>query len=286
MGDFIRSGRFKVLLAVAVLLFFFLLRSIYTGGFMPFFSRLGSLIMAPVSRASAFVSGVVEDNFYPYLHAEELMEENELLREENRQLEERLADYQALKNENDQFREFLEIKEENPSLVFQPATVIGRTPDSPFGSFTINVGSYHGISPRDAVITADGLVGVVSEVNYTYSNVQTILDVAVSIGGVDIFTLDTGVVSGAIDLSIQGRCRMNYLSRESSAAVGDVVHTSGVGGQMPPGLVIGAIEAIEAEGSGLSLYAVIRPAADISRVKTVQVITSFGGQEPAVEEAP
>lgn len=281
MGEFLKGGKFKVLLAVLVLLCFFFLRSVYTGGFMPFMSGLGSILVSPVTRFSSSLSDKLEETFYPYLHARELMEENERLTEEKHELEQQLIDYQSIKNENDQFREYLEIKDQNQSLVFQPATVIGRTPDSPFGAFTIDVGTYHGVSPRDPVITADGLVGVVSEVSYGYAKVQTILDVSVSVGGVDIYTLDTGIISGSLALAGDGLCKMSYIARESGAAPGDIVSTSGIGGELPKGLIIGEIQSIEQESSGLSLYAIVRPAADITGTKTVQVITSFGGQEPS-----
>ncbi len=281
MEDFFKSRRFKVLLVVLTVLFTFLLRSIYTGGFMPFVSGLGDLVMAPANKLTASVSTALEDRFYPFFHARELMEENERLREENRLLEGKLVDYQSLKNENEQFREFLEIKEENKSFVFQPANVIGRTPDSHFGSFTIDAGTNQGVSPRDAVITADGLVGVVTEVSRSFAKVQTILDVSVSIGGVDIYTLDTGVVGGSMALAGQGLCKMDFLPRESGAAPGDIINTSGIGGQLPSGLKIGSIQTVETETSGLSLYAVIKPSADILSVKTVQVITAFDGEEDA-----
>lgn len=284
MAEFFRSKRFKVLLVVLTMLLFFVLRSIYTGGFMPFVARVGDIIMAPANRGSASISNSLEENFYPYIHAKEIMEENELLREENRRLEEMLIDYQSIKNENDQFREFLEIKEENPSLTFQPANVIGRTPDNLFGSFTIDKGSGDGISPRDAVITADGLVGVVTEVSHNFAKVQTLLDVSVSIGAIDIYTLDTGSVGGSIALAGDGYCKMSFLSRESGIAPGDIINTSGIGGQLPAGFKIGTVVAVEAETSGLSLYAIIEPSADIQGVKSVQVITSFAGDDDVLED--
>ena len=61
--------------------------------------------------------------------------------------------------------------------------------------------------------------------------------------------------------------------------VGDTIVTSGVGGMMPRGLVIGEVESVENEVSGLSLYAVIKPAADIRETKSVVVIKDFAGKD-------
>ena len=278
MKDFFQSTRFKILLVVFVLLFTFLLRSIYTGGLMPFVTGLTGFIMTPFQGLTASVSAWADERFGVYFHAAALQEENEALKEENRRLTEMLVDYEAYKNENAQLREFLEIKERNDDFEFEPATVVGRSPDDHFGSFTIDVGTRHGVSLRDPVVTPDGLIGIVESVSENYAQVGTILDVAVNIGAVDSRTLDTGIVSGTVALALDGRCKMGFLPRESGAAAGDPIITSGVGGLLPKGLVIGEIEEIGSESSGLSLYAIIKPAADISGAKSVLVITQFDGK--------
>lgn len=279
MQNFFQSRRFKVILTLLILLFAFLLRSLYTGETMSFLSEAGSLLLSPASKTAAGFSSLLEETFYPFLHAGAIMEENERLTEENRRLQEQLVDYQVLQNENNQLREYLEIKDEDQTLTFLPATVIARAPDSAFGSFTLDVGANDGVSPRDPVITVDGLVGVVTEVSGSYCNVQTILDVAVSVGALDIYTQDTGIITGSLPLSRQGLTRMNYLPRESSIAVGDVITTSGVSGLFPQGLKIGTIHSIEQSSSGLSVSAVVQPSADILSVKNVQIITGFSGKE-------
>lgn len=279
MKDFFQSTRFKILLVVFALLFAFLLRSIYTGGLMPFVTGLTGIVMTPVQGFTASVSAWADEHFGVYIHAPELQAQNEALREENRKLTEMLVDYEAYKNENDQLREFLEIKERNDDFVFEPATVVGRSPDDRFGSFTIDVGTRHGVSVRDPVVTPDGLIGIVKEVSQNYAKVSTILDASVDIGAVDSRTLDTGIVTGTVALSLEGRCKLGFLPRESGAAAGDPVVTSGIGGLLPKGLVVGEIEEIGSESTGLSLYAVVKPAADISGAKSVLVITQFEGKD-------
>lgn len=290
MKDFFKTTRFRVLMAVGGLLFSFLLRAIYTGGIMPLLTSAGGLLMMPLGSFSASVGTSFQEQFGPFLSASKVQSENLALQAEVQDLKELLIDYEAVKKENEQFRELLEIKERNPDLIFEPATVVGRTPDDWFGSFTIDVGTYHGVSLRCPVITSEGLVGIVSEVGHGYSKVQTILDAAVNIGGVDIQTLDTGIISGSIPLAQTGLCRLGFLPRESGATPGDTIVTSGTGGLLPRGLIIGEIREVEMETSGLSLYAVIVPAADIQGAKQVFVITDFGGKDdvenPVVEEPP
>ena len=280
MKEFFKTGRFRVLLVVGCLLFSFLLRSIYTGGLMPLLSSAGGMLMVPLNSMSA-AGAAIQNRFGPFLSSGEVHRENQALREEIQRLEEQLIDYETVKMENEQFRELLEIKERNSDLIFEPATVVGRTPDDWFGSFTIDVGTYHGVSLRCPVITSDGLVGIVSEVGRGYSKVQTILDASVSIGGVDIHTLDTGIITGTIPLAQEGSCKLGFLPRESGVTPGDTIVTSGTGGLLPRGLIVGEIQSVEMETSGLSLYAVITPAADIQGARQVLVITDFGGKDDA-----
>lgn len=266
-------------MVVGGLIFSFLLRAIYTGGIMPFLSSAGGLVMLPLNSFSASVGSSIQERFGPFLSAGKVAEENRALRAEVQDLKEQLIDYEAVKMENVQFRELLEIKERNSDFIFEPATVVARTPDDWFGSFTIDVGTYHGVTLRCPVITSEGLVGIVSEVGHGYSKVQTIMDASVNIGGVDIQTLDTGIITGSIPLAQEGRCKLGFLPRESGATPGDTIVTSGTGGLLPRGLIIGEIDKVEMETTGLSLYAVVSPAADIQGAKQVFVITDFGGKD-------
>ena len=279
LKDFFKTFRFRVLLVVGGVLFSFLLRAIYTGGFMPLLSSAGGMLMVPISGMSAAAGAAIEERFGPFLSAGRVHDENLALRAEIQDLKEQLIDYEMVKMENEQFRELLEIKERNSDLIFEPATVVGRTPDDWFGSFTIDVGTYHGVSLRCPVITSEGLVGIVSEVGHGYSKVQTILDPSVNIGGVDINPLDTGIVTGTLPLAREGRCKLGFLPRESGATPGDTIVTSGTGGLLPRGLIIGEIDEVEMETSGLSLYAAVTPAADIMGARQVLVITDFGGKD-------
>ncbi len=118
---------------------------------------------------------------------------------------------------------------------------------------------------------------MIEEVGLTYSRVITIYDPGLNIGAYVSRTRDTGIVVGAVELSQEGQCKMTYLPRDSGAAIGDTVLTSG-GNVFPKGLKIGSIKEIRQEDHGVSLYAVIEPFAFAYGVKDVFVITSFEGQ--------
>ncbi|GAA6515027.1 rod shape-determining protein MreC [Merdimmobilis hominis] len=283
MGDFFKSIRFKILVAVLAFLLAFMLRAAYTGGLAPMTSQILGILTNPLQKASASVSASFSGLFDRMFRSGEILEENERLKEENRRLTQRQLEFDKYKLENEQLKEYLDIKEKNPDFDFETAFVIGRDPNDRFYAFTIDKGSLDGISLHDPVITEDGLVGMVVEVGPTYAKVATILDVMLEISSYDSRTKDIGITTGRIDLAEEGLCQLTLLQRESGASAGDIVITSNVGGLYPKDLVIGTIREVRTESHGISLYAVIEPAVDVRTVKDVLVITSFEGQASAAE---
>ena len=280
MQEFFHSTKAKILLAVFVLLGAFMLRAIWSGGFSPMASQLLGAISAPLQGVSSNISSGVSDFFGQFTQAKQTAEENLELQAEIAKLNNDLVELEDLRQENRRLKTMLGIQEEHEDIEMVPAGVIGRDYNSRFGSFTIDKGSHHGVSPRDPVISEEGLVGIVSEVGLTHSKVITILDVSLNVGAVDNRVRETGIVSGNMEYAEKGKCLMSYLDRESGAFAGDLVITSGSDGEglFPEGLVIGTIEEVQTESSGLSLFAVVEPAAPIYELRDVFVITDFLGQ--------
>jgi len=285
MNEFFKSWHFKVLMGIVIVLFAFMLRAAATGGTGTLISQTVGVITAPFMKLSASVADSVSNFAERYLLTEKVYLENEELKEQLRDANEKLVDYETIKRENEQFREFLELKEDNPDYDFETAMVIGRDATSRFGSFTIDKGSLAGIEVADPVITADGLVGIVWEVDLTYSYVRTVLDTSLEVGVYDIRTRDSGIVTGDVTLADDSLCRMSYIPRDSGASAGDLIVTSGIGGVFPKDLVVGTLLSVQPESSGISLSATVRPAADISGVTDVLVIKYFEGQGAAANNA-
>lgn len=284
MGEFFKTTRFKILAAVFVVLFSFMVRAAYTGGAANLLTELVGVVSAPFSYMSSKVSGAATGAFYKFAQAEEVAKENEILKEKVRVLSRQLVDFEKYKQENDQLREYLELKEEHPDYVFEYALVTGRGTAERFYSFTIDKGSLAGIKKRDPVITADGLVGIVSEVGLNYAKVLTIYDIAVEAGAYNVSTGDIGLVSGSPELALEGLCAMSLVDRSSKMTEGNLIYTSGYGGVFPKGIAIGEVVGTRPESHGMSLEAHIKPLVDIQSIKSVQVITSFLGQGEQPEE--
>lgn len=278
MKEFFHSWVFKVLLALCIVMFAFLLRATMTMGASTVVEQIVGTITAPVQSLTSGLSGSITGFLDRFLRASEISQENEQLREENRKLIEQMVDYENYKHENESLKEQLGIQEENPQWETMTASVIGRDPSDQFYSFTIDKGTLDGVSYQDPVITADGLVGIVSEVGPVFAKVTTILDVRLNVACQDVRTQDVATISGDIEMAQQGKCKMSLIPRESGIAKGDIVQTSGTSGLYPQGIVVGRVSDVGFEPQGTMMYAVVEPANDIKSIKDVVIITSFKGQ--------
>ncbi len=287
MNEFFKSKKFKVLLGIAAVLFGFMVYTAMNSGLGNFFSNSLGAAVTPFQKLSMQITSAASSFLEKIIFADKISEENDALRDEIRSLREQMVEFETYKAENEQYRQFLDLKKDNPDFVFEAAMVIGRDPTDYFYSFTIDKGSVNGIELYDPVITPDGLVGRVSEVSYTDSKVVTLLNPGIDVGAFNDRTRDTGIIAGELTLAKENKCKMSYISRDSSASSGDILTTSGIGGMFPKGLIIGTISDVKTEPSGISLFAEIVPAADIARVRDVFVITSFQGQngtQPAADD--
>ncbi len=277
MRFFFKSRQFKTAAAItAVLVVISIIARIAGGILSPQSNLLGTLI-APFQKMATSISNSVQDFSEKFKSSEALILENAQLIEEINKLEQQVADYDEMKNQNEFYKDYLGIKEANPDFKFTDAVLISRDMTDVFGGFTIDKGSLQGIELYDPVITDAGLVGYVTSVGLTSSKVTTVLDPQISIAAIDSRTGDAGVISGNINSASSGYTQLNNLQRTAAVAVGDYIVTAG-GGVFPKGLLIGKIKNISQQEYTSVLYAEIEPFVDTGEIRQVMVITDFTGR--------
>ena len=280
-----RSRRFFLAVAaIAVCLLLSLYAAGQRGTAGPLSSVFG-VVLTPLQKGVTSAAYFISDKLSYFTRYDALQEENEQLKEQVLELQQQLRDFDRYRQENESLREFAGVIETERPFEYEFAQVIARDPDNLFYTFTIDKGSVDGVKRYDAVTTPDGLAGVVTEVGLTYSKVTSILDELTPIGAVISRTRDMGLLESDADLRKEGLCRVNYLPSESSAAVGDIVETSGLGGMFPSGLVIGTVNEVLPEDHNISSYAVLTPAVDFSNIRYCMVIKAFEERQlPTPEE--
>lgn len=284
MSEFFHSKKFKIIVVILALVIGVMLYSAKNAGSESGGGFFGT-VFGPVQKFSTSIADKVQSGLDMMLNAREYYEDNQKLKEQLNQYYKKVVDYENIKEENEQLRNIMGIKQDHPDYeLSSPCAVIARTTNDPFGSFVIDKGSDDGISEYDPVITSNGLIGIVTKVSKTYSRVQTFLSPEVPVGGYCVETGDTGVVEGDSDLADDGMTKLLYIERDSKMQSGDIIVTSGNSGLFPVDIVIGTVDEIKAEESGLSLTATIKPVEDVWSVNSVFVITSFNGQGEGYED--
>ena len=126
-------------------------------------------------------------------------------------------------------------------------------------------------------------MGRIAEVRPRWSKVQLLIDPGSQVNGMIQVSRATGLVTGQPD----GSLVLEQIPQAEQLNVGDTVVTSGRsggGGLIPKGLIVGQVAAVEKKDIDLYQRAILRPAADMSRLEMVMVITDF---EPVpLDEAP
>lgn len=277
--DFFRSAKFKIIIAVIALLIGFMIYSLTTGGYAILGVSVFDAVTEPFQKASKSISERVSLTIDTFVHAQNYRKENEQLREQLNKLYNDIIDYDRIQTENSELKQLLGLKEENEDFVFSsPCSVIARTTNDPYGSFTIDKGSKDGISPNDPVMTSQGMLGVCYDVSESTSKVRTLLSPKSAVGVTVLRTKAAGILEGGYEYASDGLCIMSYIDKSAEIMLGDIVFTSG-SETFPSGQLVGTVEEIVMEDSGLSKYALIKPAADPFSVSTVFVITDFEGQK-------
>lgn len=274
MKEFFKSTRFKAIAVVLALVLIFAVVSAFSGASSPA-SSFFVAIFSPIQKAAVWVSNELSA---PIGEAADYQAEINNLKKEVEKLQGQLINQEKYKQENEQYKLYLGLKEENPDFSFADVQIISRDTADPFGSFTVSKGALDGISVNDPVISGNYLVGRVFEVGPTYAKVRTILSPDVNVSAYEVRTREPGVVGGTVELAEKNMCRMSYLNRDTSVSSGNIICTSNTGGSYPKGLIIGTVSEVKNDAHDISAYAVIVAGADIMNLKDVFIITDFRGQ--------
>jgi rod shape-determining protein MreC len=128
-------------------------------------------------------------------------------------------------------------------------------------------------------------VGIVIEVSQHSSTVRTLLSPDLSIAAICSSTnTDFGIIEGSVLSAENETTKLTHVENNHKIKEGDLIVTSGSSGLFPKDYAIGTVKEIGIEANGLSAYAEIEPCADISRLRSVFVITDFEGKDGEEKE--
>ncbi len=183
------------------------------------------------------------------------------------------ADAFAYQRETTEWRALVHYKERTAQQGVAAHIIARDTPEEAI--VTINRGSQDGIGEGAAVVVGDGMLfGVIDTVTETSSTVRLTAHAASAIPGAILGTETTiGLVIGKEGVLLS----MEYIPQSTVLATHDIVVTSGLGGKIQSGIVIGTVDDVIAAPSAPFLRAAIRPVHD-SRVWTTVLVMPYPEQ--------
>jgi rod shape-determining protein MreC len=209
------------------------------GLFLPLFGAVNAVRQLPDRAADAI------------LPRSELLKEIETLQIENQQLKTQNLQVAATARENDQLRALVGWQRQQPWKL-KLASVVLRDPANWWRTVQIDLGRRDGLVENLPVLTSDGLVGRVSSVGNTRSQVVLIGDPGCRVSARVVNPAhDLGVIGpgGPLDNSLVD---LAYLSGNANLKPGQEVVTSGEGGIFPPGIPVGQI--VDSRQAEFGLY--------------------------------
>lgn len=160
---------------------------------------------------------------------------------------------------------------EHPENQYLTAAVIGRD-TNPFLRYVIlNRGSDDGLRRGMPVVTEQGLVGRIAAVTAGAARVQLITDPESS---VNVLIQPSGA-EAVMNGSITGEIDLEWIPHDAEVQSGDLVLSSGWGGNYPANILIGQISSGRQRPFDLFQSAQVQPVVDFANLKIVLVIVNF-----------
>ena len=257
-----------IIVAVALIMYSVTYGSnIVTQGVNDVTNILGRLVSYPANSINDFIDSVSDlSNTY---------QENQSLKQKIDTIHELEVQLSELKRDNQKMKETLKLQDTLNDYTLVNATVIARNPDTWRDVITINKGSNDGIQPQMSVMSDNGLVGKVMDVNPTSARVALLSNADNTLVRVAAMIQNEkepiyGTITGYDDKT--NMLVMSQIQATQDIKVGDKVVTSGLGGISPNSLYIGTVEEVAMDRFGLYKEVKIRPAADTNDVRYVTVV--------------
>jgi len=200
------------------------------------------------------------------------------LRQRNTQLEDEISNLQKQVIElEQQLREaqvlyaLLDFARARPENVYVAGAVIGRDP-SPFLHYLfIDHGSDDGIMHGMPVVTQQGLVGRVDSVFSNVARIQLITspDSVVSVH------LESSQTEALLVGSLTGDLTLENIPQDVVVNPGDLILTSGLGGDYPGDVLVGQVVSVRKLENDLFQTASVQPAVDFRSLQALLVIKNF-----------
>ncbi len=223
-----------------------------------------------------------------FINNKKTSEENKRLEKENEALKNQIANIMSenniIKNDNKQLQEFLdgnkqisaEAKNFNTNLKISNTTIISRNINTWNQEAIINGGKNQNYKVGQAVVNNGYLIGFINDVYDNISKVE-LLNVASKELNIPIMVCDNDKnINGIIKYydETNNTFLIEILNLQDKITIGDIVYTNGYQNEVPIGIKLGSVEkVIPNNQTGTILYSV-KGNQNIANIKEIGVISN------------
>jgi len=209
-----------------------------------------------------------------FLNFSEVKAQNKELVEKNEELENKLATYSDLKEENDRLRDVLKFTEQRNNYNYIACDIISNSGGSFLNGYVVNKGKNDNVQKGMIVIAAQGLVGQVTSVGSNWSIVQSLVNENIAVSVMVQSTRDaTGYIKGFTDNKNTNLAKVYDLPMESEVKEGDVIMTSGVGMLYPKEIRVGEVIKVEEDKVRVMKSAIVKPYVDFNKLEELFIVS-------------
>ena len=187
---------------------------------------------------------------------------------ENQSLKAQLQVMEEVRLENARLKDIFKLQETHPQFDFVVAKVIAKDLFTDHYSLTISKGSEDGIEKLSGVITGDGVVGYVIDVQSHSSRLLLVTDRLISIDSTVQRTRGRGIISG----QSKSESLLKFIDRPQEMATGDLIVTSDDQRMFPIGYPIGTVVRVQVSPFGVGHTAIVKPTVDPKKLDEVIIL--------------
>jgi rod shape-determining protein MreC len=202
------------------------------------------------------------------------------LRRENERLRQQVIQNQFAARENQSLRALLDYRD-GPSFPRDFDGLAAAVIAQPAGAFAravvVAVGSKDGVEPNAPVVTADGLIGLVTRVGTRASRVRLLTDGQSAVSAFDVKSGADGIVRHG--RGSRSTLVLDRVPKEDAVRVGDTIVTagwrsSGLSSLYPKGIPIGEVTSVGQTDTDLYKQIQVEPFADFTSIDSVLVLVT------------
>ena len=234
---------------------------------------VSSYLLVPFERGLTNVGTYALNKTEQFKELQNVLAENEALKEQINQLTEENTLLQQGKYELTKLRELYELDAEYESYTKVGARIISRDAGNWYSTFVIDKGSEDGIQINCNVIAGSGLVGRVIEVGPKHAKVSSIISDGINTSGMTLASGDNLIITGNLETMEDGKIEYSQLiDSKNRVTIGDKIVTSNISDQYLPGILIGYISSISTDSNNLTKSGYVTPVVDFEHLDEVLVI--------------